>query len=168
MLMDAGGIPTFNNNREAPTQSRMEIGEDVVAPYLWTRALKNIDVVAISHLHDDHAGGMPAILNDFQVNELWVGATPACDLWTRFRPRRASEAPAFATCGKATACSSAARDLKVLEPSADYIPNAKPGNNDSLVMLITYRQRTLLLTGDMEKNMRPILKLRASGRMPTS
>jgi competence protein ComEC len=152
MLMDAGGIPTFNNNREAPTQSRMEIGEDVVAPYLWTRALKKIDVVAISHLHDDHAGGIPAILNDFQVSELWVGATPACDLWTRIQAKARERGTRIRHLRQGDRMQFGGAALKVLEPAADYIPNAKPGNNDSLVMLVAYGQRSLLLTGDMEKN----------------
>ena len=152
MLMDAGGIPTFSHRGDSPAQSRMEIGEDVVAPYLWTRALKKIDVVAISHLHDDHAAGVPAILNDFQVKELWVGPTPPCDLWTRIQAKARERGTFIRHFQQGDQVAFGGAAIKVLEPSADYIPNAKPGNNDSLVMLIAYRHRTLLLTGDMEKN----------------
>ena len=47
-------------------QSRLDIGEDVVSPYLWSRSIKRLDVVAVSHLHEDHAGGIAAILRNFR------------------------------------------------------------------------------------------------------
>ncbi len=152
MLMDAGGIPDFARHTSSTTAARMEIGEDVVAPYLWTRGLKRLDVVAISHLHDDHAAGVPAILNDFQVAELWVGATPPCELWTRIQNIARARGTRIRRLHTGNAMQLGGAAIKVLEPSADYVPSAKPGNNDSLVLQIAYRNRSLLLTGDMEKN----------------
>ncbi|HUJ22303.1 MAG TPA: hypothetical protein VLX58_12305, partial [Bryobacteraceae bacterium] len=48
----------------------------------------------------------------------------------------------------------------VLAPAADYAPAAEPRNNDSLVMRVTYRQRSVILGGDME---RPIESQLVSG-----
>ena len=60
MLMDGGGFPKFGKReRSEGAPVRLDIGEDVVAPYLWSRRVKRLDVIAISHLHDDHAGGVP-------------------------------------------------------------------------------------------------------------
>ena len=73
MLVDGGGIPSFGR----AVKTRLDIGEDVVAPYLWTRSIRHIDVVALSHAHEDHIGGLAAILRDFDVKELWTGATTA-------------------------------------------------------------------------------------------
>ena len=72
MLMDGGGIPGFGGG-ERP---KIDTGEDVVAPYLWERSFRSIDVVALSHAHEDHIGGLPAIVDDFHPKELWTGATP--------------------------------------------------------------------------------------------
>ncbi len=151
MLLDAGGIPSFGHHSET-LPSRMEIGEDVVAPYLWTRALQKIDVVAISHLHDDHAGGVPAILNDFRVNELWVGPTPASELWTQIQKKARERGTRIRHFQQGGEIRFGGATIKFLEPAADYIPADAPGNNDSLVMLVQYGKRSVLLTGDMEKN----------------
>ncbi len=152
MLVDAGGIPQFKHRESANTVPvRMEIGEDVVAPYLWTRSIREIDVLAISHLHDDHAGGVPAILNDFRVGELWVGATPPCDIWNRIQAKAKERGTVIRRVKRGDAWPFGGTQLTVLEPASDYVPGAAPGNNDSVVMRIVYGQRSILLTGDMEK-----------------
>jgi competence protein ComEC len=152
MLVDTGGIATFAHaDKTNPNPIRMDIGEDVVAPYLWTRALKQIDVIAISHLHDDHVGGLPAILNDFKVKELWVGATPPCELWTKIQNEANARGTVIRHLIRGQELRFGGARIQVLEPSPAYAPGANPSNNDSLVMRIAYGRRSFLLTGDMEK-----------------
>jgi len=45
LLVDGGGIPSFGHQ----TRSQLDIGEDVVAPYLWDRGIRSLDVVVLSH-----------------------------------------------------------------------------------------------------------------------
>ncbi len=71
MLVDGGGeLGSFHSGG---MRSGIDVGEDVVSPYLWSRGLKHIDVIALTHAHEDHLGGLPAIFENFRVGEFWVG-----------------------------------------------------------------------------------------------
>src|SRR5580704_7259585 len=70
LLVDAGGIPHWMH-------SELDIGEDVISPYLWSRGVSHLDAVAITHPHADHIGGMRAVLANFHPRELWMAVTSA-------------------------------------------------------------------------------------------
>src|SRR5574341_2198857 len=53
-------------------RSGLDVGEQVVSPYLWERGLKRLDAVALTHAHQDHLDGLNAVLENFRVEELWV------------------------------------------------------------------------------------------------
>ncbi len=147
LLVDGGGIPVFG--RAAKTQ--LDIGEDVVAPYLWERGMRSVDVIALSHAHEDHIGGLPALVDDFRPRELWTGATPESDTWCTVRNEAARDhvkvmpltAPAHFAYGGA--------EIEVLAPLADYLPSDTPKNNDSLVLRVRYGRHSFLLCGDVER-----------------
>src|SRR5205823_4297412 len=67
LLVDAGGLPRW-------AHSELDIGEDVVSPYLWSRGFRQLDAVAITHAHSDHVGGMAAVVANFRPRELWLGS----------------------------------------------------------------------------------------------
>jgi competence protein ComEC len=149
MLFDTGGFPPLGSAR----RPSIDIGEDVVSPYLFSRSIKRLDVVAISHLHEDHMGGLIAILRNFRPRELWVGAFPDSPAWTDLRriaenfgariiPLRAGENRLW--CG--------AR-IDVVSPPPDYQPKKQPANSDSLAFILRFGQSSILLTGDLEKDM---------------
>ena len=81
MLIDAGGPAGAAANAENAvlTSSTFDIGEEVVSPYLWSRQFRRLDVVALTHAHSDHMGGMPAVLRNFRPRELWVAVDPNSD-----------------------------------------------------------------------------------------
>jgi len=146
LLIDGGGFG--GGPHEAPQD--FDIGEEVVSPALWARGIRRLDVVALSHAHSDHMGGLSAVLRNFHPAELWVGNNPrfaaynallaqAAALHVRVRALRAGDALAF---GDA--------QIDVLAPMRDYQPGPEPTNNDSLVLHVAYGATSALLEGDAE------------------
>ncbi|RWX44437.1 ComEC/Rec2-related protein, partial [Candidatus Electrothrix communis] len=62
VLIDGGG------NR----QSRRNMGEQVIAPYLWQQRVWRLDQVVITHPHSDHFNGMDFILAHFRPKKLFI------------------------------------------------------------------------------------------------
>lgn len=147
LLMDGGGIPTFGGM----ARTQLDIGEDVVEPYLWERQFRRVDVVAVSHGHADHIDGLNAVVADFHPREVWTGAMPDDPLWRKLRdtaaaggvPIKPLEAPSHFAFGGA--------EVEVLAPLPDYVPGDTPKNNDSLVLRLRYGRHSFLLCGDAEK-----------------
>ena len=142
MLVDGGGRLVYGRQRK----SNLDIGEDVVSPYLWSRGIRRIDVMVATHSHQDHIGGLGAIMSNFRPKELWTGANPPGELLQLARrlgiPSSEKHPAGPIQLSGAT--------LEVLAPADDYTAE-KVGNNDSLVLRISYGSRSFLLTGDMER-----------------
>ncbi|HEV2689329.1 MAG TPA: ComEC/Rec2 family competence protein [Bryobacteraceae bacterium] len=155
MLVDGGGILSFGRR----TKPKIDIGEDVVSPYLWSRSIRKIDVVALTHAHDDHAAGLPALIENFHPTELWTGATPASAAWSAVESKARAGKVRITAMQSGRSFDFGGTRIEILSPPADYATADTPKNNDSLVMRITYGRRSFLLTGDMEKPM----ELRALG-----
>ncbi len=147
LLMDGGGIPAFGGH----ARSQLDIGEDVVAPYLWDRGIRGVDVVALSHAHEDHIGGLPALVADFHPRELWTGATPDSPAWRTLRDTAARNAVKIVPMEAHRRFAFGGAEIDVLAPLPDYIPSDIPKNNDSLVLRIAYGRRSFLLSGDIER-----------------
>lgn len=145
MVIDGGGVLQYGAQRR---HVNLDTGEDVVSPYLWSRGIRRIDILVATHAHEDHSGGIGALIENFRPREVWVGANPSqhvLDQAARFHipviEQRAAPSIPFS-----------GAELEVLSPPIGYA-NTKPGNNDSLAMRITYGTHRFLLTGDMERPM---------------
>jgi competence protein ComEC len=149
LLIDGGGVLSFGRH----TTSRIDIGEDVVSPYLWSRSIRKIDVVALTHAHDDHAGGLPAVIENFHPSQLWTGAMAPSAAWSAVRQKAFAENVKILALPAGRSFDFGGARIDVLSPPAGYVPGASPTNNDSLALRVTYGHRSLLLTGDMEKPM---------------
>ena len=141
MLVDGGGVLSYGRTR-APN---FDTGEDVVSPYLWSRGIRRLDVVVATHAHQDHIGGLSAILENFRPRELWTGANPSADLVKRAKVLGVRVVESH----QGTPMDFSGAQIEVLAPTPDYV-SASVGNNDSLAMRITYGARSFLLTGDLE------------------
>ncbi len=146
MLLDGGG-PV------GPFRGEFDYGEDVVSPYLWWRGFDHLDVVALSHAHDDHLGGLPRAVQNFRPKELWVGINPESPaLIHLFETARAVRTEIFQLTSE-DEFNWAGTHIRVLSPPPDWQPKPTAKNDDSLAMLMAFGHTSALLTGDLEKKM---------------
>ena len=144
LLVDAGGIPFWMH-------SELDIGEDVVSPYLWSRGFHQLDVLALTHAHADHMGGMAAVLANFRPRELWLGVdSPSRELQALLREAKALKIPVILHNAGDNLEMGGAK-VAVLAPPRDAEAHASRPNDESLVMKISYGATAALLEGDAEK-----------------
>ncbi len=124
---------------------RFDVGERVLAPFLWNRPLVHLDAVALSHWDADHSGGLAAVLRRFGVGEFWENGRPPAGTpetvaaLARSRvPRRVLGAGQRLWLGRAL--------ITVLGPGPEPAPVA---NDQSLVLRLDWRGVSLLLPGDV-------------------
>jgi competence protein ComEC len=150
LLLDSGGLLGMSH-------SDLDIGEDVVSPYLWQRGLSGLDAAAISHSHSDHMGGMPAILRNFHPRELWYAPNypthevealyeDADRLGVRRIERHRGEEFDFDGV-----------HFEVLAPPADWELTPRGQDDASMVLRLSYAGHSALLVGDIHKRVEKML-----------
>lgn len=150
MLIDGGGA--FGGFRQQEHYAGPDPGEDAVSPYLWSRGFQRLDVVALTHAHQDHMGGLTAILENFRVGSFWIGREVAARGQAALEEvaRHHNIPIAHEIRGVSFDWDGVHGD--VLWPEIDpgeAAPTAK--NNDSIVVRLAYGKRAILLPGDAEK-----------------
>jgi competence protein ComEC len=143
LLIDGGGT--------LGTQTSFDTGEDVVSPYLWARGFSHLDAVALTHAHGDHIGGLPSVLNNFRPAELWVAPSPLTAAYTALIAQAHRQSMAVSTRVAGDNFTFGGANFEVLAPAADSTSNIRRGNDESMVLKVSYRDTSALLEGDAEK-----------------
>ena len=149
MLLDAGG-PVGGVTEAAEATSRFDIGEEVVSPYLWSRRFRRLDVLALSHAHSDHMGGMPAVMRNFRPRELWVSIDPNSDAYRALLAEAKDLGVKVRHFYAGDQLEWGGTQVTILAPETGYSNPREPVNNDSLVMRMRYGRSSALLEGDAE------------------
>lgn len=133
LLVDSGGRLPF----PATSDSARKIGETVVSEFLWWRGLSEIDYVVATHADADHIEGFNDVLKNFSVKAALVGPQTRLETPTHVELIHAGDVMRFGDV-----------DVSVLWPPAE---GGGSDNDNSVVLRIVYGERTILLTGDIEK-----------------
>jgi competence protein ComEC len=150
LLIDGGGaFLGFRGNEE---HLGADPGEEAVSAYLWSRGFQRLDTVALTHAHQDHIGGLTAVLQNFRVSRLWLGLETSAPAFLHLKQVATSlHVPVEQERrGQSFSWDGLRVDFLWPEPSANEI-SATAKNNDSLVVRLRYGDRTILLPGDAEK-----------------
>ena len=150
LLIDGGGA--FGGFPGHEEHNGVDPGEEAVSPYLWSRGFQKLDVVALTHAHQDHLGGLTAILENFRVAQLWIGREVSVPALVRLeelaRERQISIEHELR--GKSFRWDGVDGEFLWPEIAPEEVASSAK-NNDSLVLLLRYGNETLLLPGDAEK-----------------
>jgi competence protein ComEC len=150
IVVDGGGQPDFRDPTDPPSRRQpIDIGEAVVSPYLWSRSLKKLDVVAVTHADQDHVGGIPALLRNFAVAELWLGERTFGPEYRGLEQQAKARGTSVRYIHEGQSYAFGEVQIEVLGPSE---PPAKRRNDESVVLCLHFGEQRFLLTGDIERD----------------
>ncbi|MEI7831598.1 MAG: MBL fold metallo-hydrolase [bacterium] len=118
-----------------------------VVNYLRARGVGNIDVLAGTHPHEDHIGGMSSVLNAVKVAKVWdSGFNHGSPIQRNYLMLIKDKNIPFEKVGAGYTAQFGTARTEVLAP-VRFVDNV---NDNSLVLRLTYGNISYLLTGDME------------------
>ncbi len=148
MLIDGGGF----------YGGSFDVGQHVVAPYLWHRGIRRLDAVVLSHAHPDHFKGLSFVARHFPIKQFWTPHVSKydpdfADLINRLAQKKVvclgpQELPTRQNIKGVV--------VQILHPPPDFhpghkIPTNRELNNLSLVVRLSYKEVSFLFPGDIEK-----------------
>ena len=141
LLVDTGGVSL---------SGEFDIGDRVIGPALRARGITHLDYLAITHGDPDHIGGAASIARDFRPSEIWYGTyvnnhQPSMQLQSLARKTRATWRWLLA----GDRLEIGGVELRVHHPGPADWQRQKVRNDDSLVIELRFEQVSVLLTGDI-------------------
>ncbi|MBI3808904.1 MAG: DNA internalization-related competence protein ComEC/Rec2 [Nitrospirae bacterium] len=137
---------------------KYDVGRIAVAPLLWDRGIRRLDLVVATHPQQDHVGGLAFVVGKFEVGEFWTnGVSRDVAFLQRLeevivargvRVRPVSSAEEDVSVGDCRA-----RVLNpVLSPEGGGSgSDGKRLNNQSIVLHLRCGKSAFLFTGDVER-----------------
>lgn len=141
ILIDTGDNYTYKNNV-------YNMAEKTVIPFILDKGYKKIDLMILSHLDSDHAGGVETIIEKLDVNQLIIGKNSSET--TRFleieKVCKDNNIP-ITLVNEGDKFNIEEIKFNVLAPFNELNESE---NNNSIVLMIEYKNKKTLFMGDME------------------
>ena len=123
--------------------------EDKVYEVLEQKGIQKLDILAISHLHSDHIGGMAKVLTYASKIDLTISNS---DSDKRDREAFRNIEKELRINGATIKVPHVGDKFSLGSAEIEVVDVASENENDSLVLLITYGQTKFLFTGDIEED----------------
>jgi competence protein ComEC len=138
VLIDAG-----------PRGEHNDAGRRVVVPFLIRQGAHNLAVAFVSHAHADHLGGVPAVLDRFRAGLVVEPGEPVADpLYYEFLNELAAQGIAWHQGHQGEHFVLDSVGFTLLHPDPHWAGWGEDLNEDSLVLLVEYRDFQALFAGD--------------------
>ena len=148
MLIDGGG---FHGGS-------FDVGQHVVAPYLWHRRFHRLEAMVLSHAHPDHFRGLNFIASHFSVRQFWDNKLPNDhpDFVSLMDKLAQKNIDHLGPRELSSQRNIQGVEIQLLHPSPQSSPDHKIAsgkdlNNHSLVLRLKYKNISFLFPGDIEK-----------------
>ncbi|MFA5098300.1 MAG: DNA internalization-related competence protein ComEC/Rec2 [Candidatus Margulisiibacteriota bacterium] len=143
VLIDGGGKRSFNGQED-------KIGSRIVVPFLHNRGINKLDLVVLTHPHDDHVGGLVSVLKEIKTDKVidpgFVYDSPAYENFLELIKRNKIK---YATVKAGDIISIGAVKGYVLSPPESFLKGTESdANNSSIVIRLVYGGTSFMLTGD--------------------
>jgi competence protein ComEC len=147
IMIDGGG---FSDN------ASFDVGARVIAPFLWQKKIRTIDLLVLSHPNSDHLNGLIYLADHFNVASLWANDERRHTLGYKklmaVCARREIFLPAYTQLAREHRFNGV--QLDILYPPQNFIDlkesdKWRNSNNNSLVVKVSYGQASFLFPGDI-------------------
>jgi competence protein ComEC len=144
MVIDGGGL-----------YGDFDVGENVVAPFLWKRRILRVDYLVLSHPQPDHYKGLLFIAQHFGPREFWHnGLTSTASSYEELLKVIKKKGIRMVRVEDGFARSIGEARVEALHPVEGWMAGGQSkrgwANNNSLVLRIAFGDHSLLFTGDIE------------------
>jgi competence protein ComEC len=148
MLIDGGGL----------YEDRFDIGKNVIAPFLWKKKIRRIDTLVLTHPDPDHLKGLNFIASQFSIGQFWENGfeTPSEPYLRLKEILRQKDIKTQSLSEENPSQIIDGVEVSVLNPPPWNVMRRKvqtPSdlNNSSLVLKLQFKDVSVLLAGDVEK-----------------
>ena len=148
MLIDGGGL----------YDDRFDTGKNVIAPFLWSRKIRRIDALVLTHPDPDHLKGLNFIASQFSIGQFWDnGFQTESESYLQLRKILNERKIKTRSLTEETLPQTVnGVEISVLNPPVwkamqKGTQNLRDLNNSSLVMRLRFKNVSVLLAGDIGK-----------------
>lgn len=135
--------------------SDFDIGKNIVLPYLQKQGITNLKAMFITHFHLDHCKSLPILMENLNIKNIFISYENHDSEIYKYMEEENIPFKILVEGDKIYLNKDL--NIEVLSPGIDYEKKGFSENNMSLVFNLSYFNKDILFTGDMEKEAENIL-----------